>query len=747
MFDFKTFFKKAILPTDTASLKNFKYAFTFLMTVMFSGAVVWSLLCFAFGFYMQAIIPLFYSVFAIVILFHFFKHKDLYKVKGIAVFFSMLLPFAFQWLLGGFAQSGAVCIWALLALIGLLTCSSVKEPLMHWMYLFVALCIVSVVIEILFYDFFALPYINPRVSRGLFIINIGAVSAMLFTISAYFMGNEQTAKMSFYGQLKAIDSLVATIDYDINGFVITANQILLNLLEIEIGEIKGKHRTHLIEEDAEKQKHDIFWQSILEGTNARIEVRRYTKQGKEIWLDASFTAVFDEYGKPVKVLMFGVDITERKNQEKEMKRLSEVVSKVNNAVIITDKNGYTEWVNEAFTTLTGYQKSEIVGKKPGSLLQGKETNPETIQKIKDGLKMKAPFYVEILNYHKLGLPYWVNLNITPILDENQQILSFISVQSDISERKNAEQRIQAAYQELQKKQEIIEASIEIIDQKNKQLLQTQEMILAQNSHLEQQAKVLQKQSKDIKDSVLYAKRIQTAILDRVQLRSIFQDSFILFKPRDIVSGDFYWFATKQENGQNKAIIVAGDCTGHGVPGAFMSLIADSLLNNIVHDKETHQPAAILKCLAKGIESNLRQKETNNKDGMDVAVVMIDFNTETLYFAGAKSPLVYVQNGELQHIKGDNMPIGASQYYNKTGELQFSEHSLSISKGDIFYMMSDGYQDQISSKGKFTSRRLRNTLFELHKFEMELQKQKLEELFENFNDTKQLDDVMILGFKI
>jgi serine phosphatase RsbU (regulator of sigma subunit) len=220
--------------------------------------------------------------------------------------------------------------------------------------------------------------------------------------------------------------------------------------------------------------------------------------------------------------------------------------------------------------------------------------------------------------------------------------------------------------------------------------------------------------------------------------------FIFFKPRDIVSGDFYFLQKI-----NKHILVAAvDCTGHGVPGAFMSMLGIAFLNEIVRRREITQASQVLNILRQQIKTSLKQtgKKRESKDGMDIAICAINTETFELQFAGAYNPLYLIRNNELTIYKGDRMPIGI---YRKEKET-FTNHIITLERGDKIYLFSDGFVDQINgeTKEKFMSNNFKNLITEISALPMIQQKDKLEETFNNWKgNSKQIDDVVIIGVEV
>lgn len=249
----------------------------------------------------------------------------------------------------------------------------------------------------------------------------------------------------------------------------------------------------------------------------------------------------------------------------------------------------------------------------------------------------------------------------------------------------------------------------------------------------------------IKSSVNYAQRFQEAMLPKLErLQAVFQDCFVFMKPREIVSGDFYWF---QELTPQKYILAALDCTGHGVPGAFMSLLGYDLLNNIVNQQKIWEPAEILRRLHIGVRRALNQNATQNRDGMDAALCLIDKEQKTLTYAGAHNPLLFIQNDQVHFIKADPFAVGG---YEKEGKRDFKQYQFEIEGHATFYIYSDGYQDQIGGVHgrRFMASRLRNILHEIHHKPMHKQRKILNKIIEYWmKDKRQMDDMLVVGIRI
>ncbi len=285
---------------------------------------------------------------------------------------------------------------------------------------------------------------------------------------------------------------------------------------------------------------------------------------------------------------------------------------------------------------------------------------------------------------------------------------------------------------------------------NKKLLEQNKKIESQKTEIEKQRDLADKQRKNLTDSIQYARRIQSAVIPREEsLLEQFNDSFIFYRPRDIVSGDFYWFVQKD----NKAIIAAADCTGHGVPGAFMSMLGIAYLNEIVNKIATNihinslNADEILNELRNKVIFSLRQSENKRdpKDGMDIALCIIDFQKNKLEYAGAYNPLLIIRDGELLKLKADKMPVS----YHRKKDQPFTRHNFDLIDGDCLYMLTDGYIDQFGGKEgqKFLMKNFTKQLLEIHQEPMWKQKEILINTFEDWKgNNNQIDDVLVIGLK-
>ncbi|MCZ2356534.1 MAG: response regulator [Bacteroidia bacterium] len=268
-----------------------------------------------------------------------------------------------------------------------------------------------------------------------------------------------------------------------------------------------------------------------------------------------------------------------------------------------------------------------------------------------------------------------------------------------------------------------------------------------NKHLEEARHKLQESNQMLLDSIIYSKRIQNAIFKtETELASFFPQSFILFRPQHHVSGDFYWFHERR----NKLFLVVGDCTGHGVPGAMLSILAMQLFIRVVEERGIMEPAEALNEvdfeLKKVLKQDYHSSSATIHDGMDVIAVCMDLNHKNLKYASANRPLIKISKGEFTKLSGEKYPLGGDQFQHKN----FISRPVEIETGDMFYMNSDGYADQFGGplNQKFKSRKFYDLLIQISSNPEKEQKEHLFQAFDQWKNTReQTDDVLVLGFRI
>lgn len=387
-------------------------------------------------------------------------------------------------------------------------------------------------------------------------------------------------------------------------------------------------------------------------------------------------------------------------QNMELEKLSIAASETDNSIVIADKNGKVEWANAAFTRMTGFTLTEFIALKGTNILTTSE-NPDIQEIMNRCISSHKSVVYAIQNTTKDGRIIWVQTTLTPIIDLSGNISKLIAIDSDITKIKEAEALIQF---------------------KNKQ----------------------------ITDSISYAKRIQQAILPpKIFFDEFFKDTVIYFKPKEIVSGDFYYMTKHQQ----RVYVAVADCTGHGVPGAFMSMIGYSLLNEIIVSKDILEPQQILQELHTSIYNALHQNnidDSSQDDGMDISLICFDFANNTAVIAGANQTPIMIFNEEVNQYKTSFFSIGEPRAIKKN--LEFSQTTVELKKGQKYFLFSDGFQDQFGGdeEQKFQKKNL-ISLLSANTEMMEIP-EKLEDTFINWTQRgdichSQIDDILILGIQI
>ncbi len=379
---------------------------------------------------------------------------------------------------------------------------------------------------------------------------------------------------------------------------------------------------------------------------------------------------------------------------KELELLSIVASRTDNVVLVLKPNGDIEYVNESFQKLNSMSLQEVLDN--GDNIFTSSNNSKIREIIEEAITNKRSVKYESYNNKNPDNKIWASSTLTPIFDENGEVKKLIIIDSDITESK---------------KQQVI------IEEKNK----------------------------DITDSIRYAKKIQQAVAPNIEeFNKNFTESFILYKPKDIVSGDFYWF---EHFKNNISVFAAADCTGHGVPGAFMSLICSDIMYKVINDGKVSSPANALHLIDERLVQLIKKSsESSANDGMDIALCTYYKNENKLEFAGAQRPMLLIRNGQMIDYKPSKFSIGGHTAEGKKFEL----NTVDVQKGDLIYLLTDGYADQFGGeKGKkFKFKTLKELILNNHTKPMQQQKLILDNAFESWKGAlEQVDDVCIIGVKI
>jgi PAS domain S-box-containing protein len=373
-------------------------------------------------------------------------------------------------------------------------------------------------------------------------------------------------------------------------------------------------------------------------------------------------------------------------QSEQLRLLAAVAAHTDNAVIITDAEGKAIWVNRGFEKLTGYTLEDIKGKIPGKLLQGPDTDPNTVARIREKLRKKEPFVEEILNYSRDGRPYWLRLYITPLTDELNRVTHFMAIELDITE-----------------------------DKKRLQQLETQ--------------------LRDIQEARSYAERIFRRFLPPVEgLRETFRDAQVWNAPLDGVGGDFYFYAP-QEGG---VFVALGDSTGHGAAAALISVYALTSLW-----RASRQPIGNLSSLYQELLEGVVLSMGEGTEGFELALLKYDRATMRLEYLGARRPLWIFRQGQLHQVRGSRSDI--SSHTASIPTLQ----AVYLQPGDRLYLFSDGVIDQLNPEGKkFSSNRLARFLEVNQYLDLSEQVALLKEAIAQWRGpAPQLDDILFLALEV
>ena len=439
----------------------------------------------------------------------------------------------------------------------------------------------------------------------------------------------------------------------------------------------------------------FFYQEELAKRNNQLEEHNNTIKGQNEELAASEEELRQQ-NEELQTLNEHIEA-----QKKQLEKLSLVADKTDNSVLIADKTGEIEWVNDGFKRMLGLSLEKFK-ERYGSNIYSASLNPEIEQTIQQSINDNKSVVYSNKTTTTEGREIWIQTTLTPILGDDFELEKLIAIDTDITKIKEAEHEITKHRDEL---------------------------------HIK---------NKHISDSINYARRIQEAMLPTNEIfKKNFQEYFIYYKPRDIVSGDFYW----AEKYGDKIICAVADCTGHGVPGAMVSMLGISLLNRITTQNMNLKASDILEQLRTEVKKMLKQSGENQderKDGMDIALCIIDTKTKQLQFSGAYNSLHIYRNNGIIVLKADRQPIGI---YAK--EKKFTNHEFQLQKNDILYSFSDGFADQFSAEGKkYKIKRFRDLLSNIAENNLEKQKETLENEFITWKSTnQQMDDIVVIGIKI
>lgn len=463
----------------------------------------------------------------------------------------------------------------------------------------------------------------------------------------------------------------------------------------------------IIHEDYIHHYNDVIHQALrrekVEGTDIAFK----NKQGEIILVNGNIHCEFQGHAPTAIKGIFRNDTDRKLSQQKleeSEKQYRFLVESANDIIYETDFKGNFIYVNDVVEKITGYTSEELIGKNYLSIVEDSQKK-ELSEHYSNHLRNKADnSTLSFQMVGKTGRKIWIGQNVKTIYssETKERILGYLAVARDITNEKNHQLSI------------------------------------------ERQKKLLEEKNDSITQSIRYAKRIQTSILPYKRgIYELFEHSFILFEPKDIVSGDFYWY---KQVGDYKFVAVV-DCTGHGVPAAFMSIIGNNQLNLAIKNGLT-DPAKILEFVSEGViqmqSSSSSSKYT--RDGMDMSLCVINEKKGEIVFSGAKNPIYLIRNEELIKYAGSRISIGTDL----TDGTGFENHTIEIQDKDIIYLFSDGFPDQFGGPQdkKYSYARFRETLLAIHHHPPVIQKEKLLDKLNMWKgEQEQIDDICIMGIKL
>ncbi len=578
-----------------------------------------------------------------------------------------------------------------------------------------------------------------------------------------------------------------------NGEIEWSNTGLTRLLGYTFEEMKKRGNT-IAELSSNPDIKQVIQQSITNKKTSTYQVLNITKDGKERWIQSTLTPILDRNSNIKKLVIIDTDISERKKFEEQLSKQNEILEekvKERTAELVrrneeiekmyNDIQVLSEIGQEITSTLNLEKVLDTVYKKVNSLMDATEFGVGIYNPQKQSIDLNYYIYeskrmintsemaVSMADKNRLSvwcvdnkMPVFINdiqneyhnyisnldsykgegklllesVICLPLVVEDK-LVGIISVQSP---KKNA-----YSHNHLDILQTL--ASYIAIALDNARLYNNMEdEIKVRTKEIEKQKTLVEDKNLKITDSINYALRIQQAILPSQQMiSSILPDSFIFFKPKDIVSGDFYWAYALD---QHQILVAAVDCTGHGVPGAFMSIMGFNLLEQIVKEQKIHEPALILNELSSSVVRSLKQTDQvgSLKEGMDIALCKIDYRNYELEYAGAHNPLNLVRNGTIAEVKANSRAIGISL----ANSTPFTNHKLQLEKGDCIYIFSDGYADQKGGPNnrKFFYQPFQQLLLDIHQQNMKEQEKSLERtIYAWKGEREQIDDMLVIGVRV
>ncbi len=510
------------------------------------------------------------------------------------------------------------------------------------------------------------------------------------------------------------------------------NDAFIRLYGYTLQELINKYGNNLIGYSQYPNIEQIITDCVKNKMPYSYETTITNKNNEQLWTNTTLTPIIDKNGNVIKIIAIDSDITKLKSIEKqlieqnseihlqkqllekansELEKLSIAASETDNTVIIMDKNTNFLWVNQSLKKKYEGEFDDILSKS----LYNSSYNTNIKKHIAKCISEKKTVVYETEVKLKSGKIYWTQTTLTPILNEYQDVKNLVAIDSDITKLKRAEEKIKAQSLELE------------------------------NSFIE-----LERKNRLISNSIEYAKKIQDAFLPSQQeFKKTFTNSFMFIKPRDIVSGDFYWTTIVTREHDSLLIVALVDCTGHGVPGAFMSLIATTLLNEIVCEKKIYTPSQVLTQLNQGIVAALHQHEiqSTQDDGMDIVFCTFNTSNKKLNVSATSKMAIICDKTSLTNVDYSVFSIGGA--FSALKNAVYNETEIEINPDSQLFLFSDGYYDQFGGPDnkKYMTDQFEKFLSSIYKLPVAQQQKEIENNFINWKGkNKQIDDVLVIGIK-
>ncbi|MCZ2355855.1 MAG: PAS domain-containing protein [Bacteroidia bacterium] len=577
----------------------------------------------------------------------------------------------------------------------------------------------------------------------------------------------QKTQIELTGQLNAINNASMVYETDLEGNITYVNDALLNVSGFSKDELLGKRYTILKSGRQPESTYQEQWKTILRGQIWRGEMEKRTKDGVFFWVLETNTPVLGLNQEPIKSINVLFDITAQKQQEFRLRSQQAALLDLTSNPAIKEGNlkvAFQVIAKVGMETLNVDRVSVWIFEDIGEKIRCKAVCQHGNHPHNEGMVLEKsifPNYFKIIEKDRV-----LAVNDIETDPRSQELLQLFR-ESGVASFLDAsiwqggksmgvisfEHRGQVRKWTLDEQSfagSIADTVALALEQKERLLTDKLRLAYSQleeaNKEVIRQKEEIEEKTKGITESIRYAKRIQQNILPSKELmEQLSSNYFITFKPRDIVGGDFYWAGIHG----NKKIVVLADGTGHGVPGAFLTLIGYIYLNQIVNQRQVTCPADILYHLHIGVRTTLKQdsEDATSRDGMDVALFCYDSETHLCEYAGANLPFTYYHDFEVFEIKPDKRSIGGEQIED---ERRFTNHEIQLKIGDTVYLYTDGFVDQLGGpeEKRFTTKRLKELILRSQHESMAHQRAILNMEWKDWkNDREQLDDVSIFGMRI